>query len=153
MRGAFWRFSVSIDTDRISSTPGLSASYYQLVDEAIEKAGGYGVITQYAEPLPTYFSDADLGVAKGTKPEGAYLTRFYTSYTPEHMALDPVFTPQARLADVSPFISLKSTTPPPNCTLTYFKSAACIFAFPIAPLAIVIGASVIWFCRRRASRG
>lgn len=143
---------ISIDTNRISQSPIPGANYYQLVNEAIDKAGGYGIVTQYAGQLPTSFSDADLGVANGIKPANAYLTRFYTSYTPEHMALDPIFAPHAGLADVSSSIWLKDTTPPPNCTLTYLKSAACLVAFPVIPLALIIGAGVIWFRRRRATR-
>ncbi|GHO49553.1 DUF2330 domain-containing protein [Ktedonospora formicarum] len=139
---------VSIDSARLSMSPTPGANYYELVNEAIASVGGYGIVTQYAGPAPYFLNDRALGAPTGTVPEQATLTRFYTSYTPEHMTLDPIFAPNANAHAINSYIELKDTTTPPNCTLTYLKSAAILFAFPIAPVAILVSAAIIWYRRR-----
>ncbi|EFH82374.1 DUF2330 domain-containing protein [Ktedonobacter racemifer] len=133
---------IHIDQDQITSTPNPGANYYQLIDTAIQKAGGYGFVTEYAQPVGPYA----LGSYLKEMPENAYLTRFYTSFTPDHMQIDPILAPKANLNPVSPYISLNYSSPPPDCTLTYVKSAACVGgAVGVPLLGIVAGA--IWLRR------
>ncbi|GLV55697.1 hypothetical protein KDH_25410 [Dictyobacter sp. S3.2.2.5] len=140
---------VHVHPDSIPSTdPDPVQKYGQIADSAIQQAGGYGVVTEYAQPISPYA----LSSYMSDKPvSNAYLTRFYTSYTPNLMQRDPTFVPRPDLPTVSTTIALKDTSAAPDCTAVYLQNAACLTAFPVIP-AIILIAGGIWLWKKRKTK-
>ncbi|GHO87478.1 DUF2330 domain-containing protein [Dictyobacter formicarum] len=140
---------VEVHPDNISNLdPDPVMKYHQLVDSAIQQVGGYGVVTEYAQSISPYA----LGRYLSDQPApNSYITRFYTSYTPQLMQRDPVFVPRPDLPNVNTTIKLKDMSGPPDCTAVYLEDAACLTAFPIIPCMVLL-AGGIWFWRRRKVR-
>ncbi|GER90591.1 hypothetical protein KDW_47530 [Dictyobacter vulcani] len=139
---------VTVPADKVSANPSPQESYAQLMDTAIQKVGGYAYVTQYAQ------AQNMSGLLRSLKesPDTTYnLTRFYTSYTPEHMQKDPVFVPQANLPAKQTYIRVNDTSPGPDCTTTYIKSAVLLAVFPIGPI-IILTAIGIWYWRKHKAR-
>lgn len=140
---------VAVHPDNIANTdPDPVAQYHRIVDGAIQQSGGYGVVTEYAQHISPYALESYMSDKLAPNP---YITRFYTSYTPEYMQRDPVFVPRPDLPNVHTTIALKDMSGPPDCTAVYLQDAICLTAFPIVPCLILL-AGGIWFWRRRKMR-
>ena len=133
---------VTIDPAQLTVSPDPGGNYNDLVNRAIEQAGGNAFITQYAHrgitSLKSYLDDM---------PADSYISRFYTSFTPQYMSVDPVLVPMSNLKDVDRYITLTDRSQP-DCTSTYIKDAFVLAIFPGAPIVIALVGGVIWWRRR-----
>lgn len=76
-----------------------SNNYPDLVDAALQQAGGRGLITEAAQPSSVLTNERDPLIAE-LRNRFAYVTRFYGRFDPEQMTTDPIFKPQDGLADI-----------------------------------------------------
>ncbi|GCE07996.1 hypothetical protein KDAU_53250 [Dictyobacter aurantiacus] len=128
-----------------NADPDPVQKYHQIADSAIQQAGGYGIVTEYAQSISSYELGPYLADNSISNP---YITRFYTSYTPTLMQRDPTFVARPDLPNLSTMIPLKDVSAAPDCTAVYFRDAACLTVFPIIPGLILI-TGVIWLWKKR----
>lgn len=96
--------SAPIDPIRIRFNDFLQSNYRALVTQTVDEAGGHAFVTEYAGPTANVpvFDDR----TRTLITEYPYITRLYTTMSPEEMTEDPVFTFNTSLGDVSNIIDL-----------------------------------------------
>ncbi len=102
--------SLHISDSQLSVTSYPETNYSQLVDTAVSQSGGHGFLTEYAGPAK--LGSASDPTLAALEQQYHYVTRLYTRISPEQMTLDPVFTAQAGLPNVS---NIHPITPPDTC--------------------------------------
>lgn len=92
--------SLQLDYNQLGTDYTSPTAYPNLVSQAVNKAGGHGFVTEYAQPTSQLFANDQ--TLTGLKQRYRYLTRLYTNILPSQITLDPGFIPQAGLPDVNP---------------------------------------------------
>ena len=98
--------NVELDQNDIRFDFALRNNYRTVVSRTVDAAGGHAFITEFAgstTELAEMSWDEEATVLLQSYP---YLTRLYTTMSPEEMTADPMFTFNANLGDVSRFIDL-----------------------------------------------
>jgi hypothetical protein len=75
------------------------SDYEDLLDEAVEEAGGQAWNTEFAGPVAAVMGAMPLPTQR-VLSGGTYLSRMHTFVTPEDMTLDPSFVPDPSAPDV-----------------------------------------------------
>jgi hypothetical protein len=89
-------------------------NYRDLVNTALVKSGGRGLITEVAQPSKglAVAGDSLIGSLKSRFP---YVTRFYGRFDPEQMTVDPAFVPSNQLPDIPIEHDFRSRINPYDC--------------------------------------
>ncbi len=149
--------SLHISDNQLTDVPYPATNYTQLVDKAVSQSGGHGFVTEYAGPTrPGSSNEPTLATLEQNY---SYVTRLYTRISPEQMTLDPVFTAQAGLPNVS---NIHEISPPDTCDpLNSFLGRVSYDLGPavyvyiagiIILLALLIAGGFVLARRRRASK-
>jgi hypothetical protein len=141
--------SLQLDYSRLSSDLYKSNAYSSLVSQAVDKVGGHGFVTEYAQPTSNLSpSDPELTALAKSYP---YLTRMFTSIAPSQITLDPAFVAAPGQPAVSSVheVSNPASSQPPICP----PSDLAIGGIIGAGVLVIIGA-VVWLAisRRRRTR-
>lgn len=100
--------NVEIDHDEIVFDMNLRSNYRTVVSRTIDRAGGHAFVTEYAGTtealLPSLFDEETTELLSDYR----YVTRLYTTISPEEMTVDPMFTVNPALPDVSNIIDLSA---------------------------------------------
>jgi hypothetical protein len=138
-------------------------NYRTLVSQTADKLGGRAFVTEYAGPTSNLAaSDPALTALLRQYP---YMTRVYTRISPEEMTVDPVFTFNSSLPDVSNRHDLSKDARVWDCQNYTNRTANPVAAAvarvtgragtPLVPIAagalvlLAIGFGVGWLMRRR----
>lgn len=96
--------SITVDDKKIRFVPdGFGPTNYRtLVTEAADEAGGHGFITEFAGPTDSLRNGGG-AETQALLDSAPYLTRLYTTISPDEMTLDPefAFSTPGQLGDVS----------------------------------------------------
>jgi hypothetical protein len=84
----------------ISDEELTNAGYTNLLDKSVSQSNGHAFITEYAQPAGN-LSVGNSSPLYDLKQHYPYVTRLYTRISPEQMTLDPIFTEQNGLSNVS----------------------------------------------------
>ncbi|HJT59119.1 MAG TPA: DUF2330 domain-containing protein, partial [Ktedonobacteraceae bacterium] len=138
----------------ISDQQLMNADYTSLLDKSVTQASGHAFITEYAQPTHNLTTDSNSPLYD-LKQHYAYVTRLYTRISPEQMTLDPTFSAQKGLPNVSNIheIPASSTCDSFNLWLGSLGTAAYLLGgiVIILFLALIIGG--ILLIRRRIAIG
>jgi hypothetical protein len=149
--------SLHLSDNQLSANPYPAANYTQLVDNAVSQSGGHGFLTEYAGPTsPGSSNDPTLAALEH---QYSYVTRLYTRISPEQMTLDPVFTAQTGLSDVSNIheIRVPDTCDPFNRFLgqVSYNLGPAVYLYIggiLVLLTLLIAGGVILVRRRRGAK-
>ena len=121
---------------------GVTVTYDQVVNAAVQDAGGHAWITEYAGALPDGVRGLFTVPLQNLIPARPYLTRMYTTVSVAAMDRDPEFNLVVGLPDVSN-----------RHDLSNFSTSAAVFDPRLALAgAALLGVARSWRRRRRAAR-
>ncbi len=93
--------NVELAVEDIRFDQFLRTNYRTVVSRTVDAAGGHAFITEFAGPTADLAEMAWDEDARVLLESYDYLTRMYTTISPEEMTTDPMFTFNANLGDVS----------------------------------------------------
>jgi hypothetical protein len=141
--------SVHISDAELSNT-----SYTDLLDQSVSQSGGHAFITEYAQPASNLSVNSSSPL-HDLEQHYPYVTRLYTRISPAQMTLDPIFTAQHGLPNVSNVhdIPASNTCDPFNSWLGSLGTAVYPLAggIVIVLVALVVGGTLL--IRRRIRHG
>lgn len=117
---------MEIDNREITVFDFGGDSYQQLVSQRADANNGQAFITEFAGPTSQFaFGNSVLQDLATSHP---YVTRLYTTISPEEMTVDPVFTFDASRADVSNVRDLRQYTGLYSCERQAAESSVINFS-------------------------
>jgi hypothetical protein len=102
---------------------GGGHNYAELLQSAVVRAAGRGLVTEAAIPTSALGSGEDALIDE-LSARFPYLTRFYGRFDPEQMTIDPAFAPQVGLADIPVVHDLTDRVNPYDCASQTVLAAA-----------------------------
>ncbi|GAB4126391.1 MAG: hypothetical protein Fur005_23890 [Roseiflexaceae bacterium] len=155
---------LTISDDQIGVTSFFGGNNYRdLVDSTLAEAAGRGLLTEVAIP------SSDLGgvddpLIADLRERFPYLTRLYGRFDPAQMTIDPMFVPQADLADIPVVHDLTDRVNPYDCgSRTVLPIAeqsakdrslaglwiANRWLVPYLVAVVLLGIAIFWVAQRR----
>ena len=96
--------NIELDASRIRFDASLQSNYRTLVTQQVDEAGGHAFTTEFADLTENVFLFDE--EAQALAEQYQWVTRLYTTISPEEMTIDPTFTFNPNLPAVSNFINL-----------------------------------------------
>jgi MYXO-CTERM domain-containing protein len=123
--------NITVDTDRIRFDSALNSNYRTVVSQSVDEYdGGHAFVTEYADRTEnvSVFDEE----TRALLDQYDWLTRMYTTLSPEEMTLDPVFSFNPNMPAVSNVIDLSSrddlcATPPSPCDFNHCGAGATCY--------------------------